>query len=142
MVMTSITNQRTAELRLPWLMKTHCTWRGVSAEPLSQAVWLDPWMRGLDWLIVGGISGNTVKTLERQWLTSLVEQTRRLKTPLFIKQLGNGYADAQDGIAGAKLQVPPEAEPLISKRLKHSKGADMDEWPVALRIRQVPRFVV
>ncbi len=141
MVMTTVTNQRTAELRLPHLLQTHCTLRGVSLEPLFEHVNISHWLRGLDWLIAGGASGNTVKTLERAWLESLVHQNRRLKVPLFIKQLGNGFSDAVNGIAGAKLNVPAEAAGLISQRLKHHKGADVTEWPAALRIREVPRFV-
>lgn len=142
MVMTSVTNQRTAELRLPHLMRAHCTWRGVSLEPLFEHVDVSPWLRGLDWLIAGGVSGEIVKPLERAWLDSLVRQNRRLKVPMFIKQLGNGFSDAANGIAGAKLNVPAEAAGIISQRLQHHKGADVNEWPAALRIREVPRFVV
>ena len=142
MAMTSVTNQRTAELRLPYLLQTHCAWRGVSLEPLLEHVDISPWLRGLDWLIAGGVSGETVKPLERAWLDSLMQQNRSLQVPMFIKQLGNGFSDASHGIAGKKLNVPAEAAGLISQRLKHPKGADVNEWPAALRIREVPRFVV
>lgn len=140
MVMTTVTNQRTAELRLPHLMSVHTTWRGVSLEPLFEEVDISPWLRGLDWLITGGISGDTPRPYERAWVDSLVRQNHRVKVPLFIKQLGNAYSDPVNGIAGAKLPVPAEAVGLIAKRLTHPKGADVNEWPEELRIRQVPKF--
>ena len=142
MAMTSVTNQRTAEIRLPHLLRCEAPWRGLSLEPLFEHVDISHWLRGLDWLIAGGVSGETVKPLERAWLDSLVLQNRRLQVPLFIKQLGNGFSDASNGIAGKRLNVPAEAAGLISQRLVHAKGADVNEWPAALRIREVPRFVV
>ncbi|HNB90962.1 MAG TPA: DUF5131 family protein, partial [Plasticicumulans sp.] len=49
--------QQTAEIRLPHLMRTHATWRGVSLEPLFEEVDISPWLLGLDWMIAGGLSG-------------------------------------------------------------------------------------
>jgi protein gp37 len=142
MAMTSVTNQQTAKLRLPHLLRTKARWRGVSLEPLFEHVDVRPWLSGLDWLIAGGVSGQTVKPLERAWLDSLIRQNQSAQKALFIKQLGNGFSDPTNGIAGRKLVIPDEAVGLLSQRLNHPKGADVNEWPAPLRIRQMPRFEV
>ena len=63
-------------------------------------------------------------------------------TPLFVKQLGAAYSDPVDGIAGASLKIPEEAIDLLKRRLKHRSGADMDEWPEDLKIREWPDLPV
>src|SRR5262249_47596570 len=71
MAMTTVTDQRTADTRIPDLVRTICRWRGISAEPLWGSVnlylnkkerpyrdrrWEFPRHQLLDWVITGGES--------------------------------------------------------------------------------------
>lgn len=44
MAMTTVTSQKTADVRLPHLMRVQCRWRGVSMEPLLEAVEIRPFL--------------------------------------------------------------------------------------------------
>jgi protein gp37 len=77
----------------------------------------------IDWVIVGGESGNTTgKYLYRpcavDWIHSVVTDCRRAGKAVFVKQLGTHLAKALN--------------------LKHKKGGDILEWPEFLRVREFP----
>jgi hypothetical protein len=67
-----------------------------------------------------------------------VRQCQAAGLSVFVKQLGAAASDPVNGLAGASLDVPEEAAPLVSLRLKDKKGGDPDEWPADLRVRQFP----
>lgn len=70
----------------------------------------------LDWVIVGGESGNGARPFDTAWARDLIEQCRAAGVACFVKQLG-------------------KRPDLL---LRHSKGSDMAEWPPELRVRQFP----
>jgi protein gp37 len=119
-VLTSVTDQKHAQLRIPWLMQVGDadTVRGISAEPLWGPVQLDQVKalerESLDWIITGGESGrnNTEGTLDR--IADLVSQAEDWDTPCFVKQMGT--------------------DPAWSDR----KGGDWSEWPTLVQVRQFP----
>src|SRR5262249_11709162 len=49
MAMTTITDQHTANARIPELLKTRCKWRGVSAEPLWGPIVFEEIKVGCGW---------------------------------------------------------------------------------------------
>lgn len=55
--MTTVTNQRTADLRVPHLLRVKCKTRGISAEPLRGAVDFNSSLGGTKWM--GGSRGCT-----------------------------------------------------------------------------------
>lgn len=106
----------------------------VSAEPLigyldfNDDVWLSQCFDDLDWLIIGGESGNETgkwryRKMESEWASNLIYAVRDARQrgvgpKLFVKQLGTYMAK--------KLG------------LKDRHGGDMDEWPQVIKIREFP----
>jgi hypothetical protein len=93
---------------------------------------------GLDWVVVGAESGRNARPCDVEWIRHVLAQCRTASTPAFCKQLGARAHDARNGLAGALLDVPDVAAPLVSRRLKHRAGADPSEWPVDLRVQEWP----
>jgi protein gp37 len=147
----SIEDQATADARIPELLRTPAALRFVSYEPaLGPVDWLNirdgdavlnaltGWRRypdgeisiphelkGLDWGIVGGESGPGARPCYVEWIESTVDQFRAARVPLFVKQTGrfpngSGFPD-------------------FDYRKRDRKGANMDEWPERIRVREFPR---
>ena len=145
---TSVENQATADERLHDLCACPAAVRFVSYEPALGAVdfhqhlwrygnvedapgWLlndtggagdfmQPDTR-LDWIIVGGESGKDARPFNVAWAYDTLYQCKRAGVACFVKQFGAKpyYKEA----------------PLV---LKDKHGADWDEWPHDLRVRQFP----
>ena len=79
----------------------------------------------LDWVVVGGESGNGSRLFDIQWARSLVEQCKAAGVSCFVKQLGRYPGHA-------------EGERSYHLGLKNRKGSDMSEWPEDLRVREFP----
>jgi protein gp37 len=133
----SVEDQRTADERIPHLLATPATVRFLSCEPLIGRVdLLDVLLRrdlrrigpgpfdftvdpGIGWVIAGGESGSRPRPCAVEWVRWIVESCRAMSVPCFVKQLGAVWAREQDG-------------------LPDPKGADPEEWPEDLRVRQMP----
>jgi len=72
----------------------------------------------VDWLICGGESGPNARPMNLEWARSLLSQCREAGVPAFVKQLGTAWA--------------------IENHAKDRHGADWNEWPPDLRVRQIP----
>ena len=48
----------------------------------------DVWERGIDWVIVGGESGQDARPMQREWAESLRDQCVAASVPYFFKQWG------------------------------------------------------
>lgn len=149
-MMTSTENQATANERIPFLLSTRASVRGLSCEPLLGPIDLQPWVSvplyhtggmlvqawsgealgfspeertQLHWVIVGGESGGKeARPMEESWAQSLVEQCVEAGVAVFVKQMGSAWAHAH--------------------QTQHPKGGDMEEWPESLRVRQMPQAKV
>ncbi len=107
--------------RIDQLRETPAAVRFLSLEPLLEDLGtLD--LRGIHWVIVGGESGPGARPCDVAWIRSIVAQCAAAGVACFVKQLG-AYAHHDDGF------------PL---HLKDRKGGDPAEWPVDLRVRQMP----
>jgi len=117
--MTSVTSRQTV-VRAKQLKAVPSRFKGLSVEPLWGQVTLP--LDGIDWCIVGGQSGEAPKPFDLAWAEDLRDQCKASKTAFFVKQLGGA----------------PEAN---NKRieLNDEHGGDWNEWPVQLRIREMPR---
>ena len=115
-----MTNQATTK-RVKHLLKVE-THRFVSVEPQIEDIEVGDWMTGLDWVLHGGESGRSARPFEIDWAKRFARECRRRHIPYFLKQLGSHVC--RDG-----------------KRLTFEDGhaGDWSEWPVELRVRQVPR---
>lgn len=113
--MTSITSNVSMK-RINWLRKTSFHIRGLSIEPLMEHLHdLPAQLEGIDWVIVGGMSGSgNIPRTELQWIGKVVEACHNRRVPVFVKQLGTGHIRGD------------------------LKGSRMEGWPRELRVRQMP----
>jgi protein gp37 len=143
----SVEDQKTADLRIPQLLRTPAAVRFISAEPLLGPVDLSDlllrrcpcchgephgepfddggcgpcddagcdggFMRGLDWVIVGGESGSGARPMDLGWAKDIVDQCRQEHVPVFVKQLGSACG---------------------------RQHKDIERFPRALQVRQFPRL--
>lgn len=102
----TVENQRNA-WRVGELIKIPCSIRFISCEPLLGPVDLSAyWKSGdasnwVDWVIVGGESGQSARRMEREWMMDLFEQCGISNTPFFFKQWGSFDQDGKKGTAKA-----------------------------------------
>jgi protein gp37 len=96
----SAEDQATADLRLPWLLKTPAAVRFLSAEPLLSkitlyAAWLSPnspYQARLDWVIGGGESGPQHRPCHPAWARALRDACASYAIPFHWKQWGGPTA--------------------------------------------------
>jgi len=115
--MTTVTNQRTAEVRIPELLAVRCKTRGISAEPLLEGVDLTKWLKTklLHWVIVGGESGRGCRPMQPEWVRSIRDQCFAEEVALFFKQWGGIHKEkhgrildgiTHDGIPTCYVNAP------------------------------------
>jgi protein gp37 len=136
-------NQRTLAERLPILLETPAKVRFLSCEPLLEDIYLGldelfdvcpELVEGselgealvevkdaLDWVIVGGESGNHARPCHINWIRSIVKQCQNSNVPVFVKQLGSEIVLSSGECINLK-----------------SKGGDIEAFPEDLRIREFP----
>jgi protein gp37 len=160
---TSVENQQAADERIPHLLATPAAVRFLSMEPLLGAVnlhvasdfsgsghgpsWMLPIPSGaggmtktINWVVVGGESGPKARPCELQWIRNIVKQCQDASVPVFVKQLGarpSGTPCVKSEPLGDGL-VRTMRELAEVEAIRHSKGADMTEWPEDLRVQQFP----
>lgn len=99
----SCEDQRTADERIPCLLRTPSALRFVSYEPALEPVSLEKltgefedgedkrtferWIDRLDWLIAGAESGPKARPSELAWFRSIRDQCRDAGVPFFLKQI-------------------------------------------------------
>lgn len=100
----SVEDQKTADERIPWLLKTPAAVRFVSYEPaLGLVDFIGPWPKtihdrdwllgdpGLDWIIAGGESGPGARPAHPDWFRSVRDQCQEAGVPFFFKQWGEWF---------------------------------------------------
>ncbi|MEO0475287.1 MAG: DUF5131 family protein, partial [Planctomycetota bacterium] len=102
---TSVEDQKTADERIPYLLKCPAAMRWLSCEPLLGEVTLMCRHTGdalyapsddgsdntfIDWVVAGGESGPDARPMHPDWVRSLRDQCAGLHTPIpfFFKQWG------------------------------------------------------
>jgi protein gp37 len=140
----SVEDQATADERIPILLQTPASVRFVSYEPalgpidfgpwvnpLASVRTLEPGVRWLDWVIVGGESGPGARSFDVEWARSAVRQCREARTACFVKQLGAKPITDH--------RTRPEGEPHYWTYNLGAKASDPSMWPEDLRIREFPQ---
>jgi len=122
-MMTSVENQEQAQKRVPVLASAPALIRGLSVEPLLDAVDLTPWLHQIQWVIVGGESGRDARPMRIEWVRRLRDQCHKAGVPFFFKQWGEWHPEINDAI--------PEINKISMKRIgKRVSGRVLDgrEW--------------
>jgi protein gp37 len=126
----SVENQAAANFRVPMLLKVPSARHYVAAEPLLAPLRLSRWLggAGVSWVLVSGEGGPEARPCDVAWIRSLIEQGKTAGVPIFVKQLGtatNVYGATQEtGHSPADTRI--------------RRASDMDEWPEAVRVREIP----
>jgi protein gp37 len=146
---TSVSSVRTAETMIPHLMSCRqlVPVLFLSMEPLLEQVSLsrvhvdlgnnfvgNPFAvsssgefeervwPGIDWVIVGGESGNFSRPCAVEWIRIIVNECRESNTPCFVKQLGEVAFENDRRLSFANSK----------------KGGDPSEWPTDIAVREFP----
>ena len=105
---TSIESQKFVDNRLSPLTEIPCAVHFISAEPLLGPLDLTNWIDKLDWVIVGGESGNGRRAMNYDWARSIRDQCLTASTAFFYKQ-GNDRKSGMDNVLdGRKWEMYPE----------------------------------
>jgi protein gp37 len=120
-LITSV-DQAGVERDVPKLVSIPAVVHGVSIEPQLAPLRLGQFAPLLQWVIDGGESGAGARPFHVEWARALMAECRSAGVPIFVQRLG-----AKPHERGVRL------------RLRDRAGADLDEWPPDLRIRELPR---
>lgn len=161
---TSVEDQESADLRIPFALKAPAAVRYISYEPALGPVdfrWalsrnpLDigagflmrghfspglETLRPLDWIIVGGESGHGARPFDIEWALSTIEQCHAAGAAVFVKQIGthpHSFTEAGRPLCRAARSCG-NGDWRASAILIDRKGGNMDEWDPALRVREFP----
>lgn len=142
-LLASVENQAMADERIPELLKIPAACRGLSLEPLLGPVDVSHWCiegggGGLDWLIIGGESGNRARPCNVENIRSLVAQGKASGVATYVKQVGS-LATVTEGSAAMSIPNLTYQTPHWKMILKDKKGGDPSEWPEDLRVREWPK---
>jgi protein gp37 len=109
--------------RIPQLLPLPNVMPWVSVEPQLELIDRD--LKGLKWIVVGGESGkprDKARPFDLAWAEIIARRCIAAKVPYFLKQLGSrAFLDGK------------------SYRTEHYAGANPEEWPKRLRIREYPQ---
>jgi protein gp37 len=121
-IISTIVNQDEADRDMPKLLAVPAHVHGVSYEPALGPVDWAPWLaRGLQWIIIGGESmqnGHITRTFDLEWARSTILQCHAAGAYPFMKQTGS--------------------RPVPQLKLHDRAGAEPEEWPADLRVREFP----
>ena len=99
----TVENQRTADERIPPLLKTPAAVRWLSMEPLLEEVRLNRVdlcyraIPGIAWVVVGAESGPKARPMDTDWVRTIRDQCVPAGVPFFFKQ---------QIVNGRKVEVP------------------------------------
>lgn len=78
--------------RIDKLRNINATIKFLSVEPLLEDIGKIN-LQGIDWVIVGGESGNRARPMKKEWAVNIKKQCETQKTAFFFKQWGTWGAD-------------------------------------------------
>lgn len=162
---TSCEDQKTADERIPHLLRVPAAILFLSCEPLLGPIDLhaafyrprlspnDPYKRlcfpvPTHWVIAGGESGSGARPCNIDWIRSIRDQCKAAGVACFVKQLGARIVTRNDRCTewpregDGMIDLEPDVQRFQGEdfvfRLNDPKGGDMAEWPDDLRVRELP----
>jgi protein gp37 len=91
----------------------------LTVDDVVKAKGLD--LTGIDWVIVGGESGDGARPMDPDWVRAIIAECRKQGAAPYIKQLGQRWSVSNLGHSG--------------------HAGNPDEWPEDLRVREYPTTV-
>jgi len=104
--------------RIKELKKVKCTTRFISFEPLLEQI-KKVNLKNIDWAIIGGESGHYFRAVKKEWIKSLIRQSKQQKVKVFFKQWG-GFTPKAGGrkIDGKTYDDYPKLKQMKSVHTK------------------------
>lgn len=127
----SCEDQATADKRIPILTSTPAQFRFLSIEPLLENINFPIYHPCIHHILVGGESGINARDCYLDWIRNIVNQSRYFSIPVFVKQLGT-----------KSMMKSTLIETMIQFNTKDKKGANIDEFPPDLQIREFPTWML
>ena len=95
--------------RIDLLRQVPANVRFLSCEPLLGSLYLD--LTNIDWVIVGGESGEKHRPINLDWAKDIRDQCRRSKVAFFFKQVGGRTSKAGGNLLDGRkyLEFPKES---------------------------------
>jgi protein gp37 len=84
---TSVENKKSGVPRIQQLREAKAKMNFLSIEPLLEDLGKLN-LKGMQWVIVGGESGNGARPMQVEWVTSIRQQCEKQNVPFFFKQWG------------------------------------------------------
>ena len=84
---TSVENKKSGVPRIQQLRDAKAKMNFLSIEPLLEDLG-ELYLKGMQWVIVGGESGNGARPMQVEWVTPIREQCAKQNVPFFFKQWG------------------------------------------------------
>lgn len=149
---TSVENRAALE-RITHLAACPAAIRFVSFEPLLEDLGsVRGYLEQIDLAIVGGESGPGARRCNIEWIRSIIAQCKVACCKIFVKQLGkvvvqpcHNCGRMTGNCAGGMVDACGPGHAQLAQEcfaIKDSKGGDMSEWPMDLRIRELPAVEV
>lgn len=131
---TSVEDQKTANERIPRLLAIPAAVRFLSVEPLLGSVdfmqVLTPAspdaLRGIQWVIVGGESGQAARPMHPDWVRSIRDRCQAAGIPFFFKQWGEWWPHEQGQWIPSPLINHDVPDDEFYKVGKHAAGRLLD----------------
>jgi len=102
----TVENQKRAEERIPILKQIPAQTRFLSVEPMLEAIDLTGHLKGIDWVICGGETGQGARQFNPDWAMDLLNQCNRAGTPFFFKSFGIAYPEPKHLILEMQKNFP------------------------------------
>ena len=98
----------------------------VSCEPLLEPIDLSDYIKGLDWVIVGGERANKKgRAMEYKWVKKIYTQCKKHGVPFFFKQWGDYEKEAKAKIVGDDLvlcEIIENKKEFVTNKQKEFKN--------------------
>lgn len=90
-VCCTVENQETADRRLPVFTRLPIRHRQITAQPLLEPIDIEPYLGGIEAVVVGGESDRDARPLDYAWVLSIREQCIRRNVSFQFRQCGTHF---------------------------------------------------
>jgi protein gp37 len=136
----SVEDKRYGLPRIQHLRSAPASIKFLSIEPLLEDIGKVD-ISGIDWVIVGGESGNGARPIKQSWVENILEICRRQKVAFFFKQWGGVHKSR----AGRALhgKTYDEMPPLVAAKIatKTCRASSVSAWENRVKYWRSPAIM-
>lgn len=90
-VCCTVENQKNADARLSVFAQLPIRHKGITAQPLLERINIEPYLDGIELVVVGGESDRHARPLNYDWVLDIREQCLRKNVPFTFRQCGTHF---------------------------------------------------